>query len=761
MAVAARTRTLLRGLILGALVPALVVCARAVAGSYDPAPHFTPASSRVRPVPLPMASHAQSSATGQPGDAADAYLGSGACERCHETEYTNWRRSLHVRMTKPIDEALVVGDFRSGTHLEQYGRAYTMETTGGRQYISVSHGGRPAEKFRVDYTLGARRFQGYLSKLPDGRIYVLPVFWHVESRRWIDWKEITPVPDSDHDLRQIWNVTCFNCHATNLAKNFDVARKAYDTTWTEMGIGCEACHGPGRPHVQLMDQWEADPSSRPVYDKRATNRNLGKILKVFSPRSADRRQVFDSCAYCHGNKTNVFVGFAPGARYEDFALPFLISQPIPDNDPQGDFWPDGRPSRFNRPQALMLSGCFQSGQLTCTNCHVGHGSRNDHALKLPMDQSDGLCTQCHKTFSPPSGGKRTFEGADVSLHTHHAPGSAGSRCVECHMSDVNWRLLNRRRDHTFAAPVPEMTGRFGAPNACTTCHDNRSPEWAAAKMDEWYGNGERRASTVKVADAMYEAGAGDIRSLPRLLGVLVDRRQGAVLRASAAEFIGRFLAAGGAPQGGGAAAGSQTAFVDDRQNAAARPRAPADEWRTAAAPSAVVNALIAGAADPEAIVRIASVRALGLAGDRRALSPLAARLVDKARLVRTSAAEALLSMDVASLDGAAGQALARAQGEYASAMRTFPDVAADHTSLAWLLMSTGQAAEASEELKVARKLEPDDLRARVYQGIIAARDGRLDQALTEWRSVRSADPAYPNIDELIAEAERQLSAPRR
>ena len=113
----------------------------------------------------------------------------------------------------------------------------------------------------IDYALGFKRYQGYLSTLPDGRIYVLPAFWHLESRRWLDWKEITPIPDGAHDLRQIWNVNCFNCHATNLAQGFDVATKTYKSTWTEMGIGCEACHGPGRPHIELMDAWEKNPAT--------------------------------------------------------------------------------------------------------------------------------------------------------------------------------------------------------------------------------------------------------------------------------------------------------------------------------------------------------------------------------------------------------------------------------------------------------------------------------------------------------------------
>ncbi len=94
----------------------------------------------------------------------------------------------------------------------------------------------------------------------------------------------------------------------------------------------------------------------------------------------------------------MFVGFKGGDSFADYALPFLISEPIPENDLQGEFWPDGRPNRFNRPQALTLSGCFKAGAVTCTSCHVAHGSRNEHSLKVNIYQGrngDALCTQCH------------------------------------------------------------------------------------------------------------------------------------------------------------------------------------------------------------------------------------------------------------------------------------------------------------------------------------------------------------------------------
>ena len=169
---------------------------------------------------------------------------------------------------------------------------------------------------------------------------------------------------------------------------------------------------------------------------RPTDPDYGTRLRIFSPRTAPKRQVFDACAYCHGNKNNRFLGFTPGERYEDYALPFLLSEPIPGNDPQGDYWPDGRPNRFNRPQALTLSGCFQKGNVTCIDCHRMHGSENDHSLKVPSSKTDLLCTQCHETLAARGLPRTPATGAGVSAHTHHPADSPGSRCVSCHMAGI-------------------------------------------------------------------------------------------------------------------------------------------------------------------------------------------------------------------------------------------------------------------------------------------------------------------------------------
>lgn len=685
------------------------------------------------------------------------YLGSKACAECHPDTYAQWERSLHVRMTKPIEEATIVGDF-SGARLTAYGRSYRFARRNGRPIVEIAFGTRAPETFQVDYTLGFKRFQGYLSTLPDGSMYVLPAFWHVESRRWIDWKEITPIPADAHDLRQLWNTNCFNCHGTNISRGFDVEARAFRTTWTEMGIGCEACHGPGRPHVAMMERARTDPSFK-----------AGGTLDIFAPSAGTARQTFDACAYCHGNKQNVFLGFRPGDLYEDYALPFLISAPIPEHDLQGEFWPDGRPNRFNRPQALTLSGCFKAGEVACTNCHVAHGSEYPFSLKVDVTQGregDTLCTQCHETLSTPPAlkaagveslgrpGRSGFpaEGGALEKHTFHAADSEGSRCINCHMSDVNWRLLIRRRDHTFQAPVPEMTAAFGVPNACNTCHDDRSPEWAARTMDEWWGDGERRRAAVSLADTMYRAGSGDPSVLPELARLAVDRSQGMVVRASAVQFMEQLaLGTAGRPGTSGA---SQTSFGDAGSSSSPVPASPG----VTLTPEQV-NALIGAAADPEPTVRAQAVTALVASGDRdRILAPLLARLTDPARVVRARAAEALLALGIVELPGAAGEALARAQDEYAEALQAFPDVPSNHTALGWLESERGRVAEAEAALDRALHLQPDSVRALVIKGVIAARRGEFDNAVQLWRRVKSLAPGYPNIDRLIEEAEKRRGA---
>jgi hypothetical protein len=324
------------------------------------------------------------------------------------------------------------------------------------------------------------------------------------------------------------------------------------------------------------------------------------------------------------------------------------------------------------------------------------------------------------------------------------------------MSDVNWRLLIRRRDHTFQPPVPENTAQFGIPNACTTCHDDRTPEWASKQMTEWWGDGERRARAASLADTMYRAGSGDGTTLPELAKLAVDRSQGFVIRASAADYIGRLVAetrTGTATRR--ASTQTQTGFGDAFSLRAKTE--PANALRKPAVPTpAIVNALVGAASDPEPVVRAAAIEALGLVGDRqRAMLPVVARLVDQARVVRAKAAEVVAGFGVVELPGAAGEALRKAQDEYILSLDSFPDIASHHAAKGWLESERGNIMVARDALNKATTVEPNYAFPWVIKGVLLAREGKFAEAVEMWKKARSIEPSYPNIDQLIAEAEKR------
>jgi tetratricopeptide (TPR) repeat protein len=298
-----------------------------------------------------------------------------------------------------------------------------------------------------------------------------------------------------------------------------------------------------------------------------------------------------------------------------------------------------------------------------------------------------------------------------------------------------------------------MTSRYGVPNACTTCHEDKSPEWAAATMDTWYGDGARRRATVAMADVFYRAGTGDVGVLPDVARLATDRSHGALIRASAAEFAGQLLAR---QEAGPAKAGhyvrSTLGADDDTRSVRLQPD---DGPAPAGTDTSVANALFGAASDPEPMVRVTAVRALALVRDARVAPVIAAHLKDPARLVRVSAAEALMALGISRLSGEAGEALAQAQDEWEASLATFGDVANDHTTLGWLEASRGRVEEGTKELEIASALDNTDARPHMYLGVLAAAAGRYDEAMKHLKIAQKLAPGSQNLDRLIEEVQKR------
>ena len=262
--------------------------------------------------------------------------------------------------------------------------------------------------YKVDYTLGSKRTQHYLSVLEDGRMRVVFPTWDVAKQRWFHSSEIIPTGHHAETTIQIWNQHCYNCHVSQEKQGFDIQSNTYKTTFTETGINCEMCHGPGSLHAARMAE---NPS--------ATDKSIVNPKKL-----PPRRQIL-VCVQCHTPRVIVQNGFDPGKNYYDYYMPSLMHFYI-DRWYDPPMWADGRMRRFaTEGAALWQSLCYLKGEATCISCH------NPHLNTIKRDprfrDSDVLCTQCHKPL---------LDERRVAAHTHHPLKSPGSHCIGCHMPAV-------------------------------------------------------------------------------------------------------------------------------------------------------------------------------------------------------------------------------------------------------------------------------------------------------------------------------------
>ncbi|PYV14533.1 MAG: hypothetical protein DMG07_11745, partial [Acidobacteria bacterium] len=439
-----------------------------------------------------------------------AYVGSAACGKCHAGQHRQWTQSLHSRMIQKADQTSVLGDFSRNNTLVHGHTRFEMTAREGAYWVREVGPDGKETRFRVDYTLGSKRTQHYLSRLADGRMRVVFPTWDAQKREWFHSSEIIPTGHHAEVSIQVWNQHCYNCHVSQERQGFDLETNTYHTTFTETGINCEMCHGPGSAHAERM---AADPGAA---DRQIVN------PKKLPPR----RQVL-VCVQCHTPRIIVAHGFHPGKNYYDYYMPTLMHFYIERwYDPP--MWADGRMRRFaTEGAALWQSKCYLKGEATCTSCHNPHLNtiRRDPRFR----DSDVLCAGCHRDYAAQ---------AKVAAHTRHPLRSEGSRCIACHMPATTNMIKDHERDHTISIPVPENTSLYQIPNACNTCHADRAPEWSAGWMDRWYP--ARPKPNLRRARAFTLARRRSPASVELLVELLRDARESTVVRGSAAGFLGEF-----------------------------------------------------------------------------------------------------------------------------------------------------------------------------------------------------------------------------
>jgi predicted CXXCH cytochrome family protein len=438
----------------------------------------------------------------------------GRSGRCGAAEvHRAWTSGRHSKMLQPATRGSVIGDFHQ-SELRLRGQPYRLRTDGSAFYITESKlSGAPLEH-RVEFTLGSRRIQHYLTTVDHGRIVVLPPTWDVTRRQWFDSVEIIRPDEGDTRIVQQWNKNCVGCHVSEQDNRYDPATKTYATTWRDEGTTCERCHGPGRAHVE---RHRGATTTAPGGGSAVADPTIVR------PTRLEPAQATAVCAQCHSLRDVVGPGFRAGAAYDDHFVLKLEYTPRKEQDPV--YWADGRPRRFSNDAAgLWQSQCYLRGGATCATCHDPHRPNVDrHAALAPANNA--LCTRCHEGV-----------GRDVTAHTKHPVSSSGSACVECHMPREVVSIKATMRDHTIGLPTPENTVRHGIPNACTTCHVDKPAAWAVTSMAAWWPNG-RRMRNVDRTTAFTDGRARKPEALPALLTLATDTAASPLTRANAVGYL--------------------------------------------------------------------------------------------------------------------------------------------------------------------------------------------------------------------------------
>ena len=644
-------------------------------------------------------------------DTAPGFVGVSVCKGCHVESFEKWQGSHHDLAMQPATSDTVLGDF-DNANFTQYDVTSVFYKQGDKFLVKTEGESGELQEFEIGYTFGVYPLQQYLIDFSRGRKQALSIAWDSRpteegGQKWFHLYPDEKIGADDvlHWTRpsQNWNTMCAECHSMNLQKNFQVDTATYNTTWTDIDVSCESCHGPGSDHVNWASQgpeltsmqgslglvlnfderkgvfWRTDPSSgQPV---RSESKATDKEIEV--------------CARCHSRRSPISGNYTHGDRLMDHYLPRTLDAGMYHADGQID-------DEVYVYGSFRQSKMYQAG-VTCSDCHEPHSSE----LKLP---GNAVCLQCHesKTYSQPS-------------HHFHEPGGPGAACADCHMPVKDYMVVDPRHDHSMRVPRPDLSEKFDTPNACTNCHVDQSAKWAGNSVREWYG---RDAEGFQGYTAVLSSARAREPSVsPQLADLIRDTSTAEIARATALTELG-----------------------------------PTLSLRT-------IDVLPLALSDHDPAVRTAAVAILDrtpLNVRARLAFPM---LEDPVRIVRIEAARVLAAIPPGELDGKQQALLDRAGNEYVAAqmasaerpeawvnlgnfhvsrrdatsaieayrkaIETGSVFMPSYTNLADVYRALGDETSAEKVLRQGMERYGEDATLRHTLGLSLVRQGRLEEALVE------------------------------
>lgn len=660
---------------------------------------------------------------------ARAFVGSASCGQCHAGHATRWAHSHHALAMQPATAATVLGDFADvtfehegvTTRFSRRATAFVVRTEGADGALA---------DFEVKWTFGLDPLQQYLVDLGRGRLHALDIAWDARSKeqggqRWIHLHPADKVGPSDPlhwtGANLQWNHMCAECHSTNVHKGYDAATDTFATTATEHGVGCEACHGPGERHLA----WAGLEASQRQRDAaRGLVVQLPKPAAfVFEAGARTAKRVapvppieVEACARCHSRRTTTTLDYEHGKPLLDTHLLALLEDSLyfPDGQIQDEVFEYG---------SFVQSKMFHAG-VTCSDCHDAHAG----GLRAPGNE---LCVRCHD---------RTY--FDQPAHHHHAVGTKGATCVECHMPERHYMVVDPRRDHSIRVPRPDLAVVHGTQDACTMCHTDKKPKWAADAVATW--RGQDAAPLPEHWTAAIAAGrARSPRAGSLLLAALRHDDWPAIVRGTAASLLGDH---GGEEVDRSLAAAARDPSPLVRLGAVLGLRGRAPELRVA-----LLGPLLA---DPIATVRQSAAFALAdcealLTGDTRTAFVAAAREHDEAQ--RANAERDWAWVNRGLFAAQQGQ-LAEAERNYRKALRLDAGSVRAASNLADLLREAGRDDEGEQVLRAAMLAAFDDRPLQHVLGLLLVRRGSRDEAVQLLRAAATGSDADPRFGYVAAVA---------
>jgi cytochrome c-type biogenesis protein CcmH/NrfG len=629
---------------------------------------------------------------GRPAEAGTAvanptYVGGQACIACHSREAELWKGSDHALAMQPANSTTVLGNFDNAT-FEKDGVTSTFFKRDGEYFVRTDGPDGQLHEYNIAYTFGVNPLQQYLIAIPNGRYQALSIAW--DSRPATaggqQWFHLYPHEKIDHrDILhwtgqlQNWNFMCADCHSTNVQKNYHMAEDRYETTWSDINVSCEACHGPGSHHVEwARDAPNGRPSPDPTRGLVVSLKDTSRGTWTFPPGEAIARRTkplssrveLETCGRCHARRAQVGGDDQPGHPLADAYRVALLDE--------GLYHADGQIHDEVYEYGSFLQSKMHQAGVTCSNCHDSHSGR----LRA---QGNALCAQCHLPA--------TYNGPQ---HHFHQSDTAGAQCISCHMRERFYMVIDGRRDHSFRVPRPDLSVKIGAPNPCTDCHAGRTPQWAADAVAQWYG--PNRRSGWHYGEAIDAGRHARAKAEPLLAQTVEDTTLPNIVRATALSLLPQYL-------------GPQS-----------------------------VRAVETSVRDNDPLVRRAAAATLSVIEPRARLSLGVPLLGDPIRTVRLEAVSALVDVPRNLYTPDQLATLNQVIAEYRQAQAFNADRAEAHVNLGSLEARLGNAQAAEAEYRIALRLQPSFIPAYINLADLYRQQGHEDSVRQTLREALQVDP---------------------